>query len=299
MKRNITFFLAMITMSALAWPASPTSSPQNKKDPKSLRIAVVQQNGNPGKPEENRAKALKSAAQAIEHGADVVLFHEELLLGYIEDPHKLAEPLDGPTTRAFQKLLRGKDALIIYGLTEKDGDKYYISAPIVSAKGVVANYRKTHLWSYVKGVRNEADYYQRGDRLVTFDVKGHRCGIMICFDGDFPEMTRSYANLRCSVLFWMNNRPSCGHERVKDLAFRNSMIIAAACCCGPCETGFPCRGGSNITGANGGLISEIWDKEGIIFADVQPDQALALRAKSPYFQGRHPELYVNEEIKDK
>ena len=257
----------------------------------SLRIAVVQQNGNPGRPDENRAKALDYAARALAQDADVILFHEELLVGYSPDLRRLAEPLDGPTTQAFQELLSGTETLILYGLTERDGETFYISAPVVSASGVVANYHKTHLWWKAEGLRHEPTYYQPGDRLVTFWVKGAKCGIMICYDGDFPEMTRAYANLGCSVLFWMNNRGSRGHTEVKDLAARNSMIIAASCCCGPDERGQACRGGSNITDADGSLLAEIWDKQGSILADVLPSRALEMRAENPWYRGRRPELY--------
>jgi predicted amidohydrolase len=117
---------------------------------------------------------------------------------------------------------------------------------------------------------------------------------MICYDGDFPEMTRAYADLGCSVLFWMNNRGSRGHTEVKDLAHRNSMIVAASCCCGPDERGQPCRGGSNITDADGSLLAEIWDEEGILLADVSPARALALRAENPWYRGRRPELYCSQ-----
>lgn len=257
----------------------------------SLRIAVVQQDGNPGKPDENRKKALQFAKQALELGADVVLFHEELLVGYTPDLRELAESVDGETTQAFQQLLQDKDALIIYGLTEKEGEDYFISAPIVSAAGVVDNYRKTHLWWKAEGLRHEPTFYQPGNRLVTFEVKEHRCGIMICYDGDFPEMTRSYANLDCSVLFWMNNRGSRGHDEVKTLAAKNSMIIVSSCCCGTNEVGKPCRGGSNVTDADGSLLAEIWDKEGIITTNVDPADALALRAKNSSYEGQRPDLY--------
>lgn len=236
-----------------------------------MRIAVVQQETVPGQVGANREKALHFAKRALDESADIVLYHEELLVGYVENLQELAEPVEGPTTRAFQGLLAGSDARILYGLTEREGDTCYIGAPVVSADGVVDNYRKTHLWWKESGLRHEPSLYEPGDRLVTFDLKGHRCGIMICYDGDFPEVTRSYANLGCSVLFWLNNRGSRGHEEVVDLSRRNSIIIASACCCGKNESGNPCRGGSNITDADGTLLSEIWDDEGVIFADVDPE----------------------------
>jgi predicted amidohydrolase len=257
-----------------------------------LRIAVVQQDGNPGRVEENRQKALGFAAEALGRKADVILFHEEMLVGYAENLRALAEPVDGPTTKAFQELLKGTRSLIIYGLTERDHDDYYISAPIVSAEGMVANYRKTHLWWKAEGLRHEPSFYKPGNELVTFDIKGTKCGIMICYDGDFPEMTRSYAILGCSVLFWMNNRGSRGHQEVTDLARQNSMIIPAACCCGMNEMGYSCPGGSNITGPKGELITDIWDKEGIIMADVQPGTVARLREENPWFTGLRPDLYL-------
>lgn len=256
-----------------------------------LQIAVVQQNGNPGKVEENLSKAVRFARQALARGASVVLFHEELLVGYTPDLRSLAEPLGGRTSQVFQDLLNGTDSLIIYGLTERDGDDCYISAPVISANGVVANYRKTHLWWRSEGLRHEPTFHRPGERLVTFLHHGCRCGIMICYDGDFPEMTRAYANLGCSLLFWMNNRASRGHSEVKDLAYRNSMIIATSCCCGPDEKNNLCRGGSNITDADGSLLTEIWDEEGIIMADVNPARALELRAENPWYRGRRPDLY--------
>ena len=47
-----------------------------------MRIAVAQQNGNPGQPEENREKAIGFLLPALDLGADVILFHEEMLVGY-------------------------------------------------------------------------------------------------------------------------------------------------------------------------------------------------------------------------
>ena len=59
---------------------------------------------------------------------------------------------------------------------------------------------------------------ESNNELVTFPVKGHKSGVMICYDGDFPEMTRAYANLDCRMLFWLNNRGSRGHAEVTRLA---------------------------------------------------------------------------------
>ncbi|MBN2313829.1 MAG: carbon-nitrogen hydrolase family protein [Sedimentisphaerales bacterium] len=256
-----------------------------------VRIAVVQQNSVPGEVENNRAKALTFAQQALANDADIILFHEELLVGYVENMRELAEEVDGPTSRAFQSLLTGSNSLILWGLTEREKDKYYIAATLVGASGVLANYRKTHLWWKAKGLRHEPSFYTPGDELVTFEVKGHKSGVMICYDGDFPEMTRAYANLNCQMLFWLNNRGERGHGEVTKLAETNSMIMAASCVCGKNELGYVCRGGSNITNHTGGLLAEIWDKEGVIYADVEPGAVPEARRQNPWYIGRRSDLY--------
>lgn len=282
-------FSAMALLGVLAVPRA-AGGEAVKPAPDTLRIAVVQQGANVGQATANRAKALDSAAEALAKKADVILFHEELLVGYVANAHELAEPVDGPTTQAFRKLLQGSDSLVVYGLTERDGDRYYIAAVVVSKDGVLAHYRKTHLYPG-PGLRDERAFYTPGDKLVTFDVKGAKCGLMLCFDGDFPEVTRTYADYGCSVLFWLNNRPSRGYPEVGGLAHGNSMIFAVSCCSGTDELGQPCAGGSNITGPGGELLSEIWNKEGMIVEDVHPNQALQSRRTNPLYTCKRPELY--------
>ena len=136
----------------------------------SVRIAVIQQDANPGRVEENQAKAVHFAAEGLRQGAEILLFHEELLAGVVENQRELAEPVDGPTTQAFMSALQGTEALVLYGHTERDGDEYYITATLVSADGVVTRYRKSHLWWKAAGPRHEPSYVKAGSELVTFVV---------------------------------------------------------------------------------------------------------------------------------
>ncbi len=41
-----------------------------------------------------------------------------------------------------------------------------------------------------RDLRHEPTYYTAEDRLVTFEHRVCRCGIMMFYDGDFPETTR-------------------------------------------------------------------------------------------------------------
>jgi len=58
-----------------------------------MKVACVQQAHNTGNVEENRAKAVRFAKEALECGAEIILFHEELLIGYDNRMKELAEPV--------------------------------------------------------------------------------------------------------------------------------------------------------------------------------------------------------------
>ncbi|MFC1537306.1 carbon-nitrogen hydrolase family protein [Gemmatimonadota bacterium] len=283
--------LGALALGARGVSANAVEPAGNNTSSEKVRIAVVQQDSRPGQVEKNRAKALAFAGEALKNKADIILFQEELLVGYVDNLKELAEEKDGPTSRAFQSILSGSESLVLWGLTEREGDKYYISATLVGAGGVLSNYHKSHLWWKAKGPRHEPSSFEPGNELVTFPVKGHKSGVMICYDGDFPEMTRAYAKLDCSMLFWLNNRGERGHGEVKQLADNNSMIIAASCVCGENELGYNCPGGSNITDHDGDLLAEIWKEEGIIYADVDPGAVPEARKNNPWFIGRRDDLY--------
>jgi len=241
--------------------------------------------------EGNRRKALSLAGEGAERGADIILFPEGMLTGYGARFKELAEPADGPTAGAFRSLLQGRGTLVLFGMVERQADRHYEAAVLVGAAGVLAHYRKTHLWWCDTGVRNETEHLTAGDKLVTFEVKGAKSGVMICYDGDFPEMTRSYAHLGCAMLFWMNNRESRGYQEVRRLAETNSMIMATSCSCGKDERGVWCPGGGNITDLDGTLLCELWDREGILYADVDPARVPEARARNPWFTGQRRDLY--------
>lgn len=258
-----------------------------------MRIAIAQHPIIPGDAEANRATVLALLDEALAHRPDVVVFPEEMLVGYSERSASLAEPLaGGPTTSSVRDALRGTETRALLGLTEIDErGRRFITAVLVGAEGVVTRYRKTHLWSATPGLRHEPTAYTAGSELVAFEISGERCGVMICYDGDFPEMTRAYADLGCGVLFWLNNRLSRGPEESRHLAIANSMILAVSCFCGPDETGQHASGGSHVIDHDGIVLGQRWDEPGLVVVDVDVERARRARTRNPFYTGRRPELY--------
>jgi len=105
-------------------------------------------------------------------------------------------------------------------------------------------------------------------------------------------VARSYAAMDCQLILWLNNRTSRGHtDKVLDQTRMSSIAMAVSCCHGNFVPGRS-SGGSNITDHKGNLLAEIWDKEGVIYADLDTGNILADRQNNLIFQGRRPELYL-------
>ncbi len=126
--------------------------------------------------------------------ADLLVLPELANSGYMYASPKTLEPYSepsdgsGPFLSALQSLATSTGALIVTGLSERAPKELYNSAVAVSKSGVVALYRKTHLFA------DEQDLFVPGDSgFNVFEYGGVRIGMMVCFDWYFPESARTLA----------------------------------------------------------------------------------------------------------
>lgn len=108
-----------------------------------------------------------------------------------------AQCLPGPAEDAYRELAREHRLWLVPGsLYERSGDLVYNTTPVIDPDGnVVGRYRKMFPFlPYEKGVA-------AGTEPLVFDVPGvGRFGVSICYDGWFPETTRSLASLGAEVI---------------------------------------------------------------------------------------------------
>jgi predicted amidohydrolase len=131
------------------------------------------------------------AAEGFAGGAHVVVLPELAVPGYTTDPVVLAEwaqTLDGPAVQAWQRAAAAGRGYVVGGLCERDGDRLFDSAVMVSADGVLARYRKAHLFSGEKNVFAPGD----GGFPVVSTPYG-LFGLCICYDLRFVEVLRILA----------------------------------------------------------------------------------------------------------
>ncbi|MGV0005301.1 MAG: nitrilase-related carbon-nitrogen hydrolase [Candidatus Porifericomitaceae bacterium WSBS_2022_MAG_OTU9] len=146
-----------------------------------------------------------------ECGADLVVLPELPFSGYHfkdrEEALSLAEePENSATVTALVDICKSKGFSIVTGFAERCGDKCYNSALLLDASGVVAIYRKIHLFS------REKICFDPGDLpLAVYDVAGVKVGMMICFDWAFPEVARTLAMKGAQVLCHPSNLVLVGY----------------------------------------------------------------------------------------
>jgi predicted amidohydrolase len=109
-----------------------------------------------------------------------------------------AEPIPGPSTAYFGRLAQQHDLYIVAGLLERDGHLIYNVAALIGPDGqVVGKYRKMTL------PRGEVEGgIAPGDDYPVFDTRFGKVGMMICYDGFFPEVARELSKRGAEVIAW-------------------------------------------------------------------------------------------------
>lgn len=143
-----------------------------------------------GEPGANRARleaALRSSS------LDLLVCPELATTGYSfldrAELIALAEPVpEGPTCALLSAACRETGRSIVLGLAEREGDRLYNAAVLLTPDGGVVRYRKGHLFDTEKLV-----FDRSGPSPRHGAVAGVRVGLMVCFDWRFPEMARALA----------------------------------------------------------------------------------------------------------
>jgi predicted amidohydrolase len=168
--------------------------------PRTARLATVHFIPRGGKtPEDNCRLFEPLIAEAARQKADLVVLGETLTFpGLGKKYHELAEPVPGPSTEYFGQLAKKHNLYIVPGLLERDGHLVYNVAVLIGPDGKVAGkYRKVCLprGEVEGGLAPGSDY-------PVFDTRFGKVGLMVCYDGFFPEVARELTNRGAEVIAW-------------------------------------------------------------------------------------------------
>jgi predicted amidohydrolase len=148
-----------------------------------LTIALAQMNTVLGNVPCNLEKHLVVIDQAASDGADLVIFPELSLTGYVlQDLVPTVACHPQPDDPIFRPLLDASQKLdILIGFVEEDSrNRFYIACAYLSRGEVVHVHHKVYLPTY--GLFDESRFFAWGDSVQAFDTRFGRTGMLICED---------------------------------------------------------------------------------------------------------------------
>jgi predicted amidohydrolase len=208
-----------------------------------------------------------------------------------------AIPAGHDVLRAWGAAAARAGLVVVGGFCEAgdDGNTYNSAAVIDGDGSLRAVYRKLHLWDGEKRL-----FTPGAAAPPVVDTRTGRIAVAICYDLEFPELTRAVALAGAQLLAVPTNWPLVPRpdgerppEAVVAMATArvNRMAIACADRLGT-ERGLEWTGGSSIVGADGWVAAET-RAIGMAIADVDLDLALdkQLTELAHAFDDRRPEMY--------
>jgi predicted amidohydrolase len=165
-----------------------------------VRLAAVHFKPSSGRiPLDNCRQYAPLIAEAARQKADLVVLGETLTyVGLGKKYHEVAEPVPGPSTDYFGRLAKEHHLYLVAGLLERDGPLVYNVAVLIDPDGQVAGkYRKVCL------PRGEVEGgLTPGTAYPVFPTRFGKVGMMVCYDGFFPEVARELSNRGAEVIAW-------------------------------------------------------------------------------------------------
>ena len=269
-----------------------------------FRVGLIQMRS-AREPQVNAEAAAKLIGEAKTGGADYVLTPEMTNIMELSREKLFATIVpeeNDPSLATFRELARALGIYVHVGslAVKVSPDKAANRAFVIDRRGdIVARYDKIHMFDVdlANGERyRESRSYRAGDLAVVADLPWGRLGVTICYDLRFPALYRALAEAGASFLaipsaFTKQTGEAHWHVLMRARAIENGCYVLAAAQGGRHENSRDTFGHSLVVDPWGRIIAEGGTEPGVVFADVDPAEVSAARAKVPSLQhGRRFEI---------
>ena len=263
-----------------------------------IKIALAQISCKREDKAENIRKMEETVTKAKKQGADLVVFPELSLTGYVvrDQVYELAETIPGPSTKTIESLARKTKAYVVFGmpeLSEKTQATLYNAAVLVGPEGLIGKYRKMYLPTH--SVIEEKRYFRPGYQTAVFDTELGKIGLIICYDIFFPEVSRLTRLKGAQLIICISASPAVRRAFFETLtvarAIENTAFLAFVNLVG-IEDGLQFWGGSRLVGPNGKvLVQAKYDDEDLVMCDVDYADIRPVETFVPTLRDLRPELF--------
>ena len=268
-----------------------------------IKIALAQMSCKCEDKTENLTKIEKTVIKAKKQAADLIIFPELSLTGYVvrDQIYELAETIPGPSTKVIENIAKKTKVHIVFGMPElskKTQATIYNTAVLVGPKGFIGKYRKMYLPTH--SVFEEKRYFRPGYQTAVFDTKLGKIGLIICYDIFFPEVSRLTRLKGAQLIVCISASPSTRRTFFETLtvarAMENTAFLAYVNLVG-IEDGLQFWGGSRLVGPNGKILVQAkYDEEDLVMCDVDYADIRPVETFVPTLRDLRPELF--DELKN-
>jgi predicted amidohydrolase len=248
----------------------------------------------------NARLSIAAIKAALSDGAKIVVLPELVSSGYMFDSREELEAaaigIEHPLLAGWAAAAAPTGAVVIGGFAERGQDgRIYNSAAVIDAGGVLGVYRKCHLWD-----REKLWFTAGSEPPAVFETSVGRIGVLVCYDLEFPEMTRSLGLGGAELIAVPTNWPRVRRPRgehwpevnIAMAAARVNRLFIACCDRAGRERGQEWNQGTVIIDPEGWVL-DAQPEVGAARADVDLGLAHSKRYTelADAFADRRPELY--------
>ncbi len=268
-----------------------------------IKIALAQISSKRENKKANLQKIEEYTVKAKEQAADLVIFPELSLTGYVvkDQIYELAETIPGPSTKKIEAIARKTGRHIIFGMPELSGKTkatIFNTAVLVGPKGLIGKYRKRYLPTH--SVFEEKRYFRPGYQTAAFTTAVGNIGLCICYDLFFPEVCRLTRLKGAQLIVAISASPAIRKSFFEILtaarALENTAFLAYVNLAGV-EEGLQFWGGSRLVNPVGDVLAKAkYDEEDFVTCNVDYSDMRPAETFIPTLRDLRPELF--DELKE-
>ena len=263
-----------------------------------IRLALAQISSKRENKAENLKKFEELTIKAKAQGADLVIFPELSLTGYVvrDQLYELAETIPGPATERMEQVAKETGMHIVFGmpeLSEKTRATIFNTSVLIGPDGFIGKYRKMYLPTH--SVFEEKRHFRPGYQTAAFDTALGKIGLCICYDIFFPEVTRLTRLHGAQLIVCISASPAVRRNYFEILtaarALENTAFLAYVNLVGV-EDGLQFWGGSRLISPTGDIIAKAkYDEEDFVMCDVNYADIRPAETFIPTLRDLRPELF--------
>jgi predicted amidohydrolase len=263
-----------------------------------IKLALAQISSKRENKEVNLQKIEALTFKAKEQGADLAIFPEMSLTGYVvrDQFYELAETIPGPTVEKVEALAKKTGMHVIFGmpeLSEKTRATVFNTAVFVGPEGLIGKYRKMYLPTH--SVFEEKRYFRPGYQTAAFQTDLGNIGLCICYDLFFPEVLRLIRLKGAQLIVCISASPSVRRSYFEILtcarALENTAYLAYVNLVGV-EDGLQFWGGSRLVSPAGEVLAKAkYDEEDFVTCEVDYSDLRTAETFIPTLRDLRPELF--------